>query len=272
MSDTDQPVVQNDPPAVGVVLPNDNRARVPDTSVKPYIWVGRLATQWKDGSVTFGTATLIDDYHALTCAHNLYDSEMKWYRKVIFSPAMNRSATHQPIAPWNLAVAGAAVPEEYQKQPPPAPPVGGVAPDDITEYLWDYGVVRLAKCVPDQLVGTEFQVSTSDGCAGQPGAIIGYSGDLDPTAHTQYTRTGTLRVDNTDDFVTYQMSTYHGDSGAAVYWQRPGRPYKSIVAVHVTGVPPSGPGQNDGLNFGPALDPKAIMHLIDESDRKGTLP
>lgn len=268
MSDTEHAAAATGTtPSVGVPLPGDNRIRVPDTRIAPYRWVGRLHTWWRDGSEGVGTATLIDVNHALTCAHNLYDQNLRWCTRASFSPAHNRTSTGGPIYdPWELAVAGAAVPEEYRMQPPPAPPVDGISPEDITEYLWDYGVVRLADIVPPELRNPMFQVKDGARSAGQTGTINGYSGDLDPDAHTQYTRTGTLHVDDTQDFVSYQMSTYHGDSGAAVYWQRPDRHYQSIAAVHVTGVRPSGPGKQDGLNFGPALNPEPILQLVQDSD------
>jgi V8-like Glu-specific endopeptidase len=86
--------------------------------------------------------------------------------------------------------------------------------------------------------------------------INGYSGDLDPTGCTQYTRHGPVQLSNTREFVSYQMSTYAGDSGAPVYHQPANRPWWNIIAVHVTGVPDT--GQNDGLNFGPALSGAAL--------------
>lgn len=264
-SQDQQTTPPSDASGVGVVLPGDNRSRVPNTTATPFHWVGGLRTWWRDGSVSNGTATLIDDSHVLTCAHNLYDQDLQWCRKVEFRPALNRTATGVLFEPWVLAVANAAVPADYLSQPPPAPPVGGVRQRDITEYLSDYGVARLAKIVPNQLLNTEFVVQTTDGCAGQLGRINGYSGDLDASACTQYTRDGTLLVDQVDEFVTYQMSTFNGDSGAAVYWHRPGTLYESVVAVHVSGVQPSGPG-NNGLNFGPALSPDEIHRLIDRSD------
>jgi V8-like Glu-specific endopeptidase len=56
------------------------------------------------------------------------------------------------------------------------------------------------------------------------------------------------------------MSTYHGDTGAPVFYQPPARHFWRIVAVHVTGVP-STLGTANGRNFGAALTEDVIAHI-----------
>lgn len=256
---------------VSVVLPGDNRQPVADSMTAPYRWVGQLAITWQDGLMGIGTATLIDDTHALTCAHNLFNTTRGWCRRVTLSPACNRNAKGDLFRPWQLEVAGLAVPEDYRTAPVPLPPVDGIPRPEITRYLYDYAVIRLARPVPDPLHRPKFQVESAGPSDGKPGMIIGYSGDRDDTASTQFYRHGTLHLDQTSDLVSYEMSTYNGDSGSAVFWQRPGRHHLSIVGVHVTGVAPTHPGAKDGLNFGPALDPETIHRLIEVSDMDNTL-
>lgn len=238
---------------VGIVLPNDNRTRVPNTTANPARWVGQLETTWHNGDVTYGTATLIGMRHVLTCAHNLFDRKIdKYCKSVKFGPGFNRNANHVAEEPFGTyALESCEVPEEYRLYGGPIPPIGGIPRQDVTKYLHDYAVGRLDRYVRDDLGESAFTPNggllVNDlGCH-----INGYSGDLDPSAHTQYTRNGPVRLTDDHDFVTYKMSTYHGDSGAPVYYKANGQPFWRIVAVHVTGVADVIPA--NGFNFGPWL-------------------
>lgn len=240
---------------VGVPLPGDNRVRVADSTQPPSKWVGQLVCSWPDGNETVGTATLIGGRYVLTCAHNFYDTENDVYcRSSTFRPGLNRSSTGGLQAPFgHYALDAWDVPENYRLHGGPPPPVDGIELADITEYLYDYAVGRLDRFVRDDLGESLFQPFWPGDAAvhGLNCRINGYSGDLDQTACTQYTRSGPVALSNTAEFVAYRMSTYHGDSGAPVYYQPLGRNYWNIIAVHVTGVEDTGIG--DGLNFGPAL-------------------
>lgn len=269
------PAVRISPPAsVGVVLPNDTRQRVAVSTSPPSRWIGQLVSTWPDGSHTAGTATLLDDRHLLTCAHNFYDTSQRVYcRQAVFTPGLNRDAFGNVQQPYGTySVLRMNIPNLYARQGGPPPPPGGIHANEITNYLYDFAVARLGTAVPDP--PGESMMSQ-----GWPGTttvnqtictINGYSGDLDPSARTQYTRSGTVQVSNSEEFVAYRMSTYHGDSGSPVFYQPAGRPYWTIVAVHVTGVQDSAPGANDGLNFGPALNENvlsAIESMLNAVDR-----
>jgi hypothetical protein len=99
-----------------------------------------------------------------------------------------------------------------------------------------------------------FQVGPSLGFPIANGLLTGYSGHPDATVNTMYGRTGQISLDQGENFVWYTMSTYPGDSGAPVYYQRPGYPFWTIVGVHVTGVGPTVPGGNDGFQLRPGHD------------------
>jgi V8-like Glu-specific endopeptidase len=256
--------------SVGVVLPGDNRVRVADSTLTPFRWVGQLETTWSDGSRSTGTGTLFADLHLLTCAHNLYDARLGEARRAVFRPALNRTGHGVLMAPYGeFGVRGFGLPIQYRTSPPPRPPAGGIPRVEITRYLWDYAVARLDGPLPSALDDPPYTVGADPtSTAGAAGSIVGYSGDLDPSTCTQYHRNGRLAVDGREEFVTYTMSTYPGDSGAAVAYQPPARPWWVIAAIHVTGVPPTHPGAADGLNFGPALfNSDEIERLREEADR-----
>lgn len=246
---------------VGVVLPGDNRVRVPDTKVTPSRWIGQLETDWRNGDVGIGTATLIGSRHLLTCGHNFYDTKKKEYCTAArFRPGANRSATGNAETPYGTyKVQTWHVPEDYVLNGGPPPPAWGITFDDITDYASDYAVAVLDRDADPP--GESLMAPSWPGdnkVNGLACRINGYSGDKDQSGHTQYTRTGNVKLSDDATFVVYRISTYEGDSGSGVFYQPPGVNYWTIVAVHVTGVPDSGPGQNDGLNFGPSMSGAAL--------------
>ena len=253
--------------AVGIVLPGDNRERVADSTTTPARWVGQIETTWPSGPVTYGTATLIGDRSVLTCAHNFYDRTADRYcRSVRFTPGCNRSRTGAPeevfgrydLDTWE-------VPEEYRLHGGPPPPFRGIPQRDMTKYLYDYAVGRLDRYVRDDLgaSGMEPHWPGEARVNGLACEINGYSGDLDPTYHTQYTRDSTVRLTDDGDFLIYTMSTYHGDSGAPVYYQPADRPFWYIIGVHVTGVPADPPA--NGRNFAPALSGDRLNWILERT-------
>ncbi|MCT2583874.1 trypsin-like serine peptidase [Actinophytocola gossypii] len=251
-------------PVVGVVFPGQPRARVADTTVPPSCWVGRLVTSWPDGSRTWGTATLLDDRHLITCAHNFYNTRVGvGAAQATFWPGLNRDAHGGLVQPYNaLPVLRYRVPDIYQRIGGPPPGPGGIPSNEITRYLYDYAVARLGTAISDPPGDSQFDTSWpgTNVVDGLQCTILGYSGDLDTTGCTQYTRSGAVRVDDGENFLLYQMSTYHGDSGAPVFYQPPGRHFWRIVGVHVSGVP-STPGTTNGRNFAVALTEDVIAHL-----------
>lgn len=51
-----------------------------------------------------------------------------------------------------------------------------------------------------------------------------------------------------------------------MFYQPPGRPFWTIVAVHVSGVPPTPGVPGTGLNFGPALNTSVLGRLAEMMD------
>lgn len=261
---------QTTPASVGVVLPGDNRAAVRNTTTQPSCWVGSLVTSWPDGSTGYGTATLIDDRHLLTCGHNFYDpSNGLSAQQAVFIPALTRAGTGQRVRPYAARqVLRWKVSDDYQSNGGPPPGADGISLGRMTQYVSDYAVARLGEEITtppgESMMAYGWPGTTV--VEGRACTILGYSGDLDPTASTQYTRAGAVHVDQTEEFVTYQMSTFEGDSGAPVFYQPPDRPYWTIVAVHVSGVRPTPGVPGTGLNFGPALNTSVLDRLAEMMD------
>jgi V8-like Glu-specific endopeptidase len=238
----------------GVVLNPADRTRVPDTDAPPARWIGMLRSSWPDGPDTTGTATLIGDRYLLTCAHNLYNApDGVSCTGATFWPGLNRSAAGRQVVPAGpFQVAGWGVPEVYA-EPGACPSAGPAWTHELTRCLHDYAVARLSRDVPGPLAGSAPILGPAPDSLPGFGFIHGYSGDLDPTCTTQYTRAGDLTLNRSRDFVSYQMSASSGDDGAPVF-QRDSAGWR-IVAVHVTGV-------SGVLNFGPVVTEAMITGLV----------
>lgn len=260
-------------PGVEVVLPGDNRTAVSPATGSPFRWVGLLELRFPRWEGT-GTGVLIDDWHVLTAAHNVFDKDDEVFAtSVAFSPGCTRKIGGQVDRPFGaLGVARLQVPDLYRRTGGPRPPEGGVPPDQVTKYLYDFAVLRLSRPAPDALGPSPFALGPLPPAGGFPvagGRVLGYSGDLDPTGMTQYDRHGAVALSQDEDLVSYTMSTSSGDSGAPVFYQPADRPYQVILGVHVTGFSAPPPGPNPGPNFGPAMHTEnvdVVSGLIDAVD------
>ena len=264
---TDQVNISGGPPQVGVVLPPDTRVRVANSTAQPTCWIGQLETQWPDGP-GIGTATLVGSRHLVTCAHNFFDPMTKKFcTSARFRPAANRSAGGAPQVPYgHFDVKHMHVTDEYKIRGAPAPPAGGILPRDVTKYLSDYAVAELTHDIPDIPGESMLRVYwPGDGVVNNLACDIdGYSGDLDPTGHTMYTRNGNVNLFSSGDLIQYRMSTYNGDSGAPVFAPaQGGRPYWDIVGIHVTGVDNDPPGAANGFNFAVALNGDVLRWILE---------
>lgn len=257
------------PPRAGVevVLPGDQRVAVNQADVSPYRWIGSVRGQLR-GSTTWysGTGVLLDEWHVLTAAHNVFDAPRRIpAARVEFIPARTRTIGGAELRPYGtLGVQRAFTPEEYQQHGGPYPPDGGVPTGtDPTEYLSDFAVLRLTSPVPDALADSPFSVGPLPATFPVAGAsVYGYSGDLDPTCATLYGQTGSVAIDTGEDLISYTMSTYGGVSGAPVFYQPPGRPYQVVLGVHVSGFSSPNPAlPNPGPNFGPAMNPANVTQI-----------
>ena len=223
---------------VGVVLPNDNRTRVPDATQPPFRWIGQITSRWPDGSTSYGSGALYGERYVLTCAHNFLNrANRSQVRSVNFAMGRNRSATGQLIPGVSVPIRAFRAPAQYLNAGGPPPPPGGIPLNEVTHYLYDIAVALIGPdFVPDPPGESGFVLGPVPGGL-FPARMSGYSGDLDPTACTQYRRNGQATLTQDDDLLIYDMSTYGGDSGAPVYSPDLHQPTYHVLGVHVSGVP-----------------------------------
>lgn len=204
------------PDIVHAVFPPDNRKRISNTKTAPWDGVGMLEMTFPDGQTYVGTATLVDDTHLATCAHNLfYGAAGGRAASVRFYPANNGAADH----PYGSYVAN--------KLYYPA----GFETDEDNRSL-DYGIVRLAKAVPANLTRYALKIAADKDLASLDVQIAGYPGDKLP-ADTMWCGSGRL-TEVGAKLLNYRISTYEGQSGSAVAAKDAGGKW-CIYGIHVSG-------------------------------------
>lgn len=242
------------PTEVGVVLPNDNRQVVPNSSTAPFWWIGQVETTWSNGAVSRGTGVLFGELHVLTCAHNFIDRRGATAISSRFTMGLNQGAPGGAQPGVAVALAAYQAPPQYRSAGGPPPPPGGVPPTEVTHYLYDIAIARLNRMSVPEPPGESHFVLGPLPKTPVPSRLIGYSGDLDPQASTQYDRSGNSSLGQ--DFLTYTMSTSNGDSGAPVFYPDPARPFYRVIGVHVSGV-------RNNWNFAVPLT-QSYIDLVDD--------
>ena len=238
-----------------VVFPPDGRVPIDPTTLFPFQCIGELTVQFPNGAQYTGTGTLIDGFHVLTCAHLLFsEDDGGLAEQVTFAPGRNEGADNPyPYGQIAMAQGGIAIPEGYQAHPAPIP--GELVPD-VTQYLYDYGVVTLANEVYFDQYPRPYW---ADDEALEPTTcyITGYP--LDKPAGTMWQGEGDVQPEDTQQFLFYQISTFDGQSGSAVMGEFPGVAFPGIVGIHVGGT-------LDGVldtNFAVRLYPEVIDVIND---------
>lgn len=221
-------------PALNSVFPPDGRVRVDPTTVTPFSWVGQLAITFPDGSRGTGTGTLIDRDRVLTCGHNLYqDRRGGRASSVIFSLAQN--GTDRPYPP--VGFRDAHVSEEYRTLSPADPAATSGVVRDYSRYLYDFGVVSLQTGLDPAEGAFPFLYDASDETlVDRTADIAGYPGDK--TAGTMWNAAGPLTPPPAAEFLWYRISTFNGQSGAAVrctFEEDEEGDVPRIVGIHVAG-------------------------------------
>ncbi|MBN3835044.1 trypsin-like peptidase domain-containing protein [Burkholderia sp. Ac-20344] len=199
---------------VHAVFPPDTRTRVSNTRISPWNGVGMLEILFPDGQTYLGTATLVDDTHVATSAHNLFDSACGGRAAAIrFYPANNGSADH----PYGRFTANKVYyPAAFEQ-------------NELDDSL-DYGIIRLATAVPDDLTRYTLKVAADRVLQTTPVRIAGYPSDKQP-AKTMWTATGSL-TDVTPTLLGYRISTAQGQSGSAIVAQDDAGQW-CIYGIHV---------------------------------------
>lgn len=211
-----------------IVFPPDKRTRVTDTRIYPWSTIGELRMAFPNGKTYTGTATLIDEQHVLTAAHNVFGNDIGgWAKTVYFQPA--RNGDHYPYG----TVGGSKVfiTEDYFTLSPPDPNRNSDGTvEDYTLYTQDYAVVRLQRPLKLPFMGTYAASDTQLDDA--PVRITGYPGDK--TEGTMWTAAGPLAKPD-EHFLFYKVDTFRGESGSGLFVDLDLPIGKSIVGVHVAG-------------------------------------
>lgn len=231
MSDTEQNGAPFIPTINQIVIGADTRVRVSPTTGMPYRLYGQLEMTFPNGETYTGTGTVIGGYYVLTAAHNLWGEDLGgWATSVSFFPA--RNATTAPYG--EIAAAQWFVPEEYRTVAPPSPlntPTGVV--EDYTQYLYDFGLVRLSQPVNVGYAGME--AASNSYLSSAHVLIAGYPGDKLPEDSMWAAEGRVQPSSNDDDLIFYQIPTYQGESGAGLMVKEGNDFY--VVGVHVAGDP-----------------------------------
>jgi V8-like Glu-specific endopeptidase len=184
---------------------------------------GHLAIEYSNGNPGNGSGILIGPNHVLTAAHNLYDRHGSgWVKQIRFAPG--RHHDDYPRGDYKGCIL--LVPKKWGDR-------------TFKEYeQYDYGIVTL-----DSPVGLSLGWS---GLLSLPGELLqgtilsltGYPGDKgsqEPHLPQMQKDYGTLKKVQGDQLL-YDIKTYKGQSGGAIYVQQfPG--YKGIytIGVHTYG-------------------------------------
>ncbi|WP_155897922.1 trypsin-like serine peptidase [Allocoleopsis franciscana] len=184
-----------------------------------------------NGNLYSGTGTLVDNWHVLTAAHNLWGKDMGgngFATKVTFSAAQNRN--NVPFG--QISATRAWITEDYQTTAPPSPLLENDDVGDCTKYIWDFGLVRLSQAVQPDAGYCSFKSYDDKTLTNNNIRITGYPGDQ--TAGTMWTATGRVTLSNDDDLLFYnKISTYKGQSGAGL--MIPDNNTFVICGIHVAG-------------------------------------
>lgn len=190
--------LQHNQHVVHNVFPPDTRKRVTNAKIAPYDGVGLLEMIFPNGKTYVGTATVIDDTHLVTAAHNLFDAgDGGRAATVRFYPGCNGVGNLQP---FGVFIANKFYyPADYEH--------------NTGDYSLDYGVVRLSKSLPRNLTRYTPKVAADKDLLSMTMQIAGYPGDKDD--RTMWTDSGKLTAVEAK-LLKYRISTYRGNSGSAI--------------------------------------------------------
>ncbi|WP_020475574.1 trypsin-like serine peptidase [Zavarzinella formosa] len=192
----EHPVAVRDNDRLHKVFPPDDRKQVTNTTVAPFDGVGLLEMTFPNGKVYTGTGTLIDGTHVLTAAHNLFDNrDGGKATKITFTPAQNgppKPKTTIDALRWDF-------PADFEKN----------EGDDTL----DYGVVTLKSEAPKTATKYKVKVASDKDLSSMEFQVAGYPGDK--ASGTMWYGKGKL-TKVLPKLLQYKISTYEGESGAAV--------------------------------------------------------
>ena len=175
----------------------DERRHIKNTMVYPWSIHAQVISTWPTGIKTLGTAFFFSPNRLGTSAHNLYNKEQKgWACEIKVVPGSN--GKYHPFK--SIKTDKYFVPDVYTKERAPK---------------YDYGVIILPNNIPGTLTGYLGLKVLEDGELDESLVnITGYPGDK-PSGQQYYGYGKITKVDQ--DLLYYEIDTYGGQSGSAVY-------------------------------------------------------
>lgn len=224
-----------------IVFPPDTRQQVTQTGVYPYSAIGRLVVEFPTAKGS-GTGVIIDEFHVLTAAHNLWQNDYGGgIKSAKFIPA--ETGNSKPFGEFQVVKTW--VPEEYKKMSPPDP---NDDVKDYKQYLYDFGLVRVSKPFPNATGACGYVPFPNNTITAGNVEIAGYPGDLAKKygVGTMWTCQDKVTLSDDDNFIFYNIDTFAGQSGAPLLIHYQNSRY--ICGVHVAG------SASLGSNFGVRLN------------------
>lgn len=225
--------VNSNMPSPRVVIGEDKRKLVSDTTVSPYKGIGYLYCEKPSSTEgSRGTCSAFASNAAITAAHVVWDSDSDEYAQNI-QLTFARNGSSKPYGTITTQPTEIIVPEQYKNT-------------QSTNY--DYAILIYGTTISNYRFG--FKANVSSGTAV---TITGYPKDTSTAtggtsnSYQQWTASGSLTASSTYT-VSYTIDTTGGQSGAPVY-----NASNQIVAIHH--------GGNSSSNTARKLD-SALFNLM----------
>lgn len=217
-------------PVLETVIEQDNRLLIQDTTQFPFRAICSLDLYFSEnGALSRGTGTFIAPNMILTCAHNLFKTQLQ---KRVVSVGVNPGRAGELVPFKQTHATKLHYPKDYEQYGDPD---------------FDYAVLEVADPVGSTIGYCGIRASSDDELKQSNIFVIGYPADRDPTARTMY-RDQSLRHEVTPNQIYHRADTYGGNSGgpAFIFPNNNINEIPHIVGVHINGDGPNTPGWTNG--------------------------
>lgn len=210
-------------PAPYVIIGDDDRTIIEETTRIPYRYIGRLEIRYagNSSSITVGTGFLVGKSTILTAAHCVY-SGTQTISSITFIPGKNGSTN--PYGTYTAAKIH--VPTNYKE--------AVTAQDETNKWKYDYALIELNEDIGSQLgyfaLGGYNTQYTLDELVGKQAIVVGYPGN---SGGKMYRHKSDIIGYNTDEYqLYYTTDTTGGQSGSPVFiYTGTGAKYY-VVGIH----------------------------------------
>uniref|UniRef100_UPI0035CB1537 trypsin-like serine peptidase n=1 Tax=uncultured Hymenobacter sp. TaxID=170016 RepID=UPI0035CB1537 len=194
-----------------VIIEEDDRVQITNTTDLPYKRICHLSIKAGDGSSYLGTGFFIGPRTILTAGHCVYIHEHGgWPQQIIVSPG--RNGANKPFGQFTAT--------NFRS-------VAGWVNNQSRDH--DYGVIQLAKSdrVSPEMGTFGFGMFSDQALRNKQLSTAGYPGDKPAGTMMFHSRKAT---DLTPRTIIYDIDTMGGQSGSAVYDEK-----RVVVGIHTNG-------------------------------------